>query len=306
MRIFVVLILLCLSATSAFARPANPPELVVLFQRQKDPAAIKASADKVADYLGAKLNRKVTVVVPGDYAASVQALVSERADVAYLSSLPYLLARRDAGAKLLLAETRAGPQGALKTSYDSVFVVRKDSPLKTWADVRRESKKLRMAFTSSTSTSGYVFPYARLVQEKWLKPGAKPDTVFAQTMFAGGYTQALEQVVAGRADIAAVSDYTMEGPKADVYLDGAKRADLRIISRTPGVPTHVLAVRKGLDAKLIAQLRTALIQLAKDYPALLSEVYGAQGLAVVKETAHVQATISAIKATQLPIDGLVK
>jgi ABC-type phosphate/phosphonate transport system substrate-binding protein len=65
-------------------------------------------------------------------------------------------------------------------------------------------------------------------------------------------------------------------------------------------------VRKGLDAKLIAQLRAALIQLAKDYPALLSEVYGAQGLAVVKETAHVQATISAIKATQLPIDGLVK
>jgi ABC-type phosphate/phosphonate transport system substrate-binding protein len=38
------------------------------------------------------LGKPVRVVVPVDYSASVQALVSGQADVAYLSALPYLLA----------------------------------------------------------------------------------------------------------------------------------------------------------------------------------------------------------------------
>jgi phosphonate transport system substrate-binding protein len=293
-------------AAPANPRGGNPQSLVFVFQKQKDPAAIQQAADRVAVALGKRLGKPVEVIVPGDYAASVQALVSGRADIAYVSSLPFLLARRDGGARLLLAEQRIDARGKPRTDYDSVFVVRADSPLKSFADVKRQARNLRFAFTSATSTSGYVMPYARMVQEGLLKRAQKPEAAFKQVSYAGGYTQALEQVAASRADVAAVSDYTMEGPKADVYLSADKRAQLRILERTPGVPTHLVAARGTLDPKLRLQIAQALLDLSVKAPDLLSDVYGSSALVRVNDRAHVAQTVAAIRDTGLPIEGLSK
>ncbi len=293
----------------ALAGPARAQSreapLVFAFQPQKDPAGIKAAADRMAAALARKLGRPVEVLIPLAYSATVQALVSRRADVAWVSSLPFLLAQRDGGAELLLAEVRTDPSGRRRTDYDSVFVVPADSPLRTMEDLKRNAKSLRMAFTSNTSTSGFVFPYARLVREGLLRKGQPPEEAFRSVAYAGGYTQALEQLLAGRADVAAVSDYTVEGPRRTAYLPEERQKQLRILARTPGVPTHVVAVRGGMDPRTRAAIRTALLELARSDPALLSDVYGASGLVVVNPRRHTAATVEAIALTGLPIRGLV-
>lgn len=295
------------AAAQNTALTAKQQEVVFLFQKQKDPAAIQAAADKVAAALTAKIGLPVRVIVPGDYSASVQALVSNRADVAYLSSLPFLLARRDGGARLIAAEQRRDvATGQLRTSYDSILVVRKDSPLRSYADLKRAAASSRMAFTSATSTSGYVFPFAHFVQTGLLKRGQRPEARFSQVSYAGGYAQALAQVASGRADVAAVSDYTMEGPKADIYLSAAERSKLRILMRLPKVPTHLVAVRGGLDRTLERRIQQALIALSTERPDLLSDVYGAQALVAVDGKRHVAATVAAIRATGLPVEGLAQ
>lgn len=291
----------------AAARDASPDKLVFVFQRQKDPAAIQASADLMAKELGAALGKPVEVMVPGDYSASVQALVSGRADFAYLSSLPFLLARRDGGAKLLLAEERSDvTTGRPRTDYDAIIVVHKDSPLKTWDDFVANAKNLRFSFTSPTSTSGYVMPLAYFIQQGLMAKGQKPETFFAEASYGGGYTQALTQVLKKRADVAAVSDYVMDGPKADVYLTAQERAELRVLKRIPGVPTHLIAVRGDLDRQIIDKARQTLMALSQTRPELVSDVYGARALVTVDENTHVAGTIAAIEATGLPIEGLAK
>jgi phosphonate transport system substrate-binding protein len=300
--------LLCSALLAALASPslAQPqPALVFAFQPQKDPAGIKAAAERMSAALAQRLGRPVEVLIPLAYAATVQALVSRRADAAWVSSLPFLLAERDGGAELLLAEVRTDPQGRERTDYDSVFVVPADSPLKSFADLKREAKSLRMAFTSNTSTSGFVFPYARLVREGMLKKGQPPEQAFRSVSYAGGYTQALEQLLAGRADVAAVSDYTVEGPRRTAYLPEDRQQRLRVLARTPGVPTHVVAVRGGLDPRTKAAIRTALLELSRSDPALLSDVYGASSLRVVDPRRHTRGTVEAIALTGLPIKGLV-
>lgn len=292
-----------LAATPAFAQ-ARP--LVFAFQPQKDPSAIRKAADDMTAALTKRLGRPVEVLVPLAYAASVQALVSRRADIAWLSSLPFLLARRDGGARLLLAEVRTDTQGRARTDYDSVFVVRRDSPLTGIADLKRQAKDLRMVFTSNTSTSGFVFPYDRMIAEGMLKPKQPPEEAFRSVAYAGGYTQALEQLLAGRGDVCAVSDYTVEGPKRAVYLPEDKQAALRILARTPGVPTHCVAVSSGVGAAEAEAITAALLEMSRTNPALLSDVYGASGLARVREDAHVAATVRAIQRTGLPIAGLVR
>src|SRR5687767_7716808 len=123
--------LIALLFACATVRAADPSELVFIFQKQKDPTAIKADADKVAEFLGKEVGVPVKAQVPGDYSASVQALVSKKADFAYVSAMPFLLARRDGDAHILLAEQRTDPTGKPRTEYDSVFVVAKDSPLES-------------------------------------------------------------------------------------------------------------------------------------------------------------------------------
>ena len=302
-------ILACLLVTmfcTGAARAEDPSSLVFIFQKQKDPAKIKTDADKVAEFLAKEVGLPVTAQVPGDYSASVQALVSRKADFAYVSAMPFLLARRDGGATLLLAEQRAAADGTLGTNYTSVFVVRKDSPLRSVDDLVKNAKDLRVCFTSNTSTSGYIMAYWRFVQEGLLKPRQDPREVFKSVDFGGGYTQALEQVLNNRADVCAVSDYTMEGAKADVYLKPEQREQLRILGRTPGVPTHLICARAGLSDELKNKVKTALVKLSKDHPELLADVYGATAFVEVDENQHVDSAVKAIEAIGLPIEGLAK
>jgi phosphonate transport system substrate-binding protein len=285
----------------AAPEPARP--LVIVFQKQKDPSAIRERADELASAIGAKLGREVRAVVPTEYAASVQALVSGRADAAYVSAIPFLLARRDGGAKAILAEERDG-----RTRYDAVLVVRDDSPLKSLDDVKARAGDVRICFTSTTSTSGYVMPYGRFVDAGLLKAKQDPKRTFKTVSFGGSYTQALRTVLDGRADVAAVSAYTVEGETADVYLPSAERARLRVIDRAPNVPTHLICVRGGLDEATVKALTGAVLAVAKERPELLKAVYGAGSFVELPDGGdeHVRPVSTALEQAGLGLEGLVK
>lgn len=290
----------------ASVKAEDPSELVFVFQKQKDPTKIQEGAEKVGQVLSEALGMPVKTVVPTDYGATVQALVSKKADVAYVSAIPFLLARRDAGATLLLAEQRADASGTDRTDYDSVFVARKDSPLNSIADIVKNAKDIRMCFTSTTSTSGYVMAYRRLVNEGLLKAGQNPGGVFKSAVFGGSYTLALEQVLDGRADLCAVSFYTVEGPTATKYLKPEQLENLKIVARTPGVPTHLVCARGGLSDDLRARITLALLKLSREHPDLLADVYGARAMVEVDENAHIATAIEAMKYLGLPIEDFAK
>lgn len=291
---------------SATTASSDPAQLVFLFQRQRDPSQTRESADAAAEFLSNHLEIPVKAIVPGDYSASVQALVSEQADVAYVSALPFLLARRDAGARILVAEVRADATGEPRTEYDSVWVTRDDSDLRTFEDVVQRADSLRIAFTSRTSTSGYVMANLRLVREGILRPKQDPSNIFRAVAYAGGYTQALHEVLNGRADLCAVSYYTVEGPTADIYTTPEERAQLRILARTPGVPTHLVCVRAGISDDLAQRITDALLALSDQRPELLANVYGATQFRIVDEDQHVSAAVEAMDALGLPIDNFVR
>jgi len=288
------------------AADADPDRLVFLFQRQRDPEQTRDMAREAARFLSDHLGIPVDPIVPGDYAASVQALVSRQADAAYVSALPFLLARRDAGARLVVAEVRPDASGQPRTSYDSVWVVRDDSPLKSWDDVLARPKELRVCFTSRTSTSGFVMAMLRLVRDGAAQPGGDPSDTFRSVAYGGGYTQALREVLAGRADLCAVSFYTVEGPTADVYTTPEEREQLRVLARTPDVPTHLVCVRGGISRDLEARIRRALLALSEERPDLLENVYGATRFAEVDEDAHVLAAVEAMQAVGLPVEGFIR
>jgi phosphonate transport system substrate-binding protein len=279
----------------SLARAEQPAPLVVVFQKQKDPAQLKAESERVGELLSQKLAREVRVQVPTDNGATVTALINGRADLAYVDSMSAVLAARDGGARIVLAEVRPDIHGSERTEYDSVFVVRADSRLKSYADFLKDRSNISIVFSGPTSTSGFLIPMRRFMSEGILGEARDPKRVFKRVTFAGGYTQALQQVISGHADVAAVSGYSIEGASAAHYLDSEDRTKLRVLERTPGVPTHVLVARSGLEKETEQQLVNALLAISNESPELLRDVYGTAQFAKVDGATHVAATREAME-----------
>jgi len=284
---------------------SDPAELVFLFQKQRDPLEVRDAADQLARFLSEEIGIPVRYEIPLQYSASVQALVSRKADLAYVSAIPYILARHEGGAELLAVEERDDIEGRGRTDYDSVLVVRADSPLQDFEALAAQSADLRISFTSTQSTSGYVMPYRRFVQAGILESRQDPREAFRSVVFAGSYDAAVREVLAGRADVAAVSHYVVEGDSAGNYLRPEELAQVRILERIPGVPTHLVCARAGLSEALKARIQEALVRLSDEAPELLSDVYGAKKLVAYSDEDHVLAAAEAVEFLGVGLEGLV-
>jgi phosphonate transport system substrate-binding protein len=251
-------------------------ELVYAFQPQANPDAIAPNADKLAEYLSEQTELDSKVYLPTNYAGVVEALRSENADVAYFSGWPYLVAHKEANVELLVVEERDG-----QPFYHSQWYVKKGSGIESLADLEGKS----IAFTSPTSTSGYLFPLAKVIEEGFVEKGGDPKSFFGQVIYAGGYEQALRALAEGKVDAAAASDYAPER-----YLDEEARSSLEVLSKQGPVPTHGIAIRADLPDDVKDKVREALLSLNEaENKELLSSVYGAEKLVVRTHEEHAAA-----------------
>ncbi len=290
-HLLIPVVALALVAQSVFAET-----LVFSFQKQKNPEDLKKASSAMSEQLSKKLNQKIEVLIPTSYGTTAQGLISNKVHVAYLDSLPYILASKETGLDIVAVEKRND-----KTYYDSVFIVKRGSSIKSLKDLKGK----KMAFASQTSTSGYLFPFKRLLEEKLVAGPQDLNKFFSQIVYAGGYDKAMLAVLNGQADAAAVSDYAFEGAKADLYLTADQRKELEILTRTPGVPTHLIAISKKVSEKTRSAIQKALLEIAKENPEMLSSVYGAAAL-VKPEGEHTQKTADALTQTGLTATEFVK
>lgn len=259
-----------------------PDKLVFAFQPQENPEALAPDADKLAAYMTQKTGVEADVFLPTSYASVVEALRSKNADVAYFSGWPYVVAHREAGAELVAAEERGG-----NPFYYSQWYVAADSDLKTVADLKGKA----IAFTSPTSTSGYLFPLAKIIEDTELETGEDPAKFFGQVIYAGGYEQALKALVNGKVDAAAASDYAF-----DLYLSEQEQAKIRVLSKQGPVPTHGIAVRGDLPDQAKAKIKDAILSLNEpENQALLESIYGAKKLIARDHAEHVAPLEDALK-----------
>ncbi len=291
---FKFIVILLFSSTSIFA--ADPETIIFSFQKQKNPDELQSATQAVSEYLSKKIGKKVDVVVPTSYGATVQGLISDKVHIAYMDSLPFILASSEIPLEIIAVEKRKG-----RTEYDSLIVVGKESKIQTIKDLKGK----KIAFSSQTSTSGFLFPVSHLVEQNQIKKHEDLNQYFSQVIYAGGYDKALLAVANGQSDVAAFSDYAFEGPKADLYGTAEIRSKVRILARISGVPTHLIASSKKLSPDLIKKIQTALLELAKDKPELLSSVYGAAEL-IKPNAKHVDKTRVALKKTGLEVQAFVK
>jgi phosphonate transport system substrate-binding protein len=235
---------------------AQAQTLRIVFPTRSGTTDLETKAKAVTAFLSKELQQPVEAVF-GDDTAAVEALRANRADVAFLSSRSALKAKELANASLYLAEVRSNYSGG--HTYKSIFVVPKNSPLKsgTGEATLSQLKGKRISFTSPTSGSGFIFPVAELVQQKLIPNRDRLNGFFGQVTYGGSYDKALQAVLRNQADVAAVSEYTLGAP----YITAAEASNLRVLYSIPGVPAHGIVIDDDVSVSDRNKLIAAMMKL---------------------------------------------
>ncbi len=267
---------------------AAPSEVVIALKPDKNPDAMVAERKDLEKYFSEKLKMKTKVIVPMSGAVIQEGLTNGTIDLAYVSGMEMIKA--DSVADLLLATKIKG-----KTSYESYWVTLKEKPYKSIAELKGKP----IAFASRTSTSGYLIPVHDLVKRNLLTANANPESFFGKgnVSFGTGYVSAIEKVLNGQAEAAAVSDYVILGDK---HLTPEQKSKLVVLQAQGPVPSHILAVRKNLDEKTKIQLKEVLLSLNSN-TSLRDRLFTAELAATTKEQ-QLQNLKDALKKTGIQFE----
>ena len=263
----------------------------VVFPSRSDSTDLQTKANAVAAFLSKETGMNVRAQV-GDDTAAVEALRANRADVAFLSSRPALKAEQLANAKLYLAEVRQNYSGGY--TYDSIFVVPKNSPLGSGQSKATlgQLKGKKMSFTSPTSGSGFIFPVSQLVKLGFVPNKDRMNGFFGQVSYGGNYSKALQAVLRGQADAAAVSEYAMLPP----YITNQERSQLRVLYKISGVPAHGVAIDDDVSSQDRNKLINAMLKLNQSgNNALLRNLYNSTKLVPVNHSTHLAPVRTALQ-----------
>lgn len=270
---------------------AETQTVKIVFPTRSDTKDLTTKAKAVADFLSKELKQPVEAVF-GDETAAVEALRANRADAAFLGSRAALKAKELANASLYLAEVRSNYSGGY--TYKSIFVVPKNSPLKSGQGQTTLSqlKGKKISFTSATSGSGFIFPVAELVQQKLIPDRDRLNGFFGQVTYGGSYDKALQAVLKGQADVAAVSEYTLGAP----YITAAEASNLRVLYSISGIPAHGIVIDDRVPVTERNKLIAAMLKLNQpEHNQLLVSLYNSTKLVKVDGDAHLKPTRIALQ-----------
>jgi len=255
-------VLLAAAAVAPASAGAQPLHLV-LTPSQK-PTDLLAAGEEFGQALGKLYGAPVRVTVASDYAAVIEALRNRTADLAFVHPVGYVLASREAKARIVARNVWHG-----KSTFTSRVYVRRDSGIKTIEELRGKT----IAFVDPSSSSGYTYPMVLLIQRGLVKD-RDPKTFFREVMFAGAHDAAMRALLNGHVDAIASFDMARE----QYLTDPAEREKIVFIAETPPIPEAGIAARDGLSPDAFARVRAALVQMrGPAYASLLKRMYDIDG-----------------------------
>jgi phosphonate transport system substrate-binding protein len=235
-----------------------PPSLgLVLAERR---------AQRLENYLSHALSRDVVVRVAPDYQTMERDLLSGTTQAAW--GPPFVCARTEAyGGRGLVRGIRKG-----SATYRSALVARRDKGIKL-----DKPTGLKAAWVDRDSTAGYLLPQAYLRER-----GVHGWQAFSEERFVGSYKGAVEDVLAGRVDLAAVWAPTRGGDSTVSTsleeLVGSRARELEVLGFTRECPNDGVVLSPRIDEPATASLERAFLTMSDDPEgrSVLEQVFSAE------------------------------
>ena len=198
----------------------------------------------IASYLEKRLGMKVEFTPVSDYPAAVEALVNKKVDLVWFGGFTHVQAQIRSGGKITAIAQREED-----TRFQSVFIAKTDSGIKTLADM----KGRQVSFGSQSSTSGHLMPRNALLQA-----GIDPEKDFKRIAYSGAHDATIASVVSGKVDAAALDITVWRKFVAENRVD-TKAVD--VFFTTPPFFNYNWSVHTDMPADLRNRIQKALLEL---------------------------------------------
>jgi phosphonate transport system substrate-binding protein len=190
-RLSTGLKLLLGSACLAFAALGHAQQVFrITAIPDESPTELARKAQPLIKYLEGKLGMKVEWTPVTDYAASVEALVNKKVDMAWFGGFTFVQAEARSNGKVIPLVQRAEDE-----KFRSVFIT-SDPAIKTLADLKGKD----VSFGSQSSTSGHLMPRSFLLQA-----GVNPDKDFKRVAYSGAHDATIAAVASGKVQAGALN-----------------------------------------------------------------------------------------------------
>ncbi|CAG0968241.1 MAG: phosphate/phosphite/phosphonate ABC transporter substrate-binding protein [Candidatus Methanoperedens sp.] len=235
------------------------PKITIAILPTQQAEEIMPKAKELENFLESRVNADIEVYVPMSYSAVVESLRFGHAQVGLMSAWPIAASAKLAGTDVVLSEVREVIIDGEKTNhtyYYSYYVVMKNSSYTKLEDLRGK----RAVYASLTSTSGYLFPVAKLVEKGLIsKPAqgkeADPKEFFGTVATPGGYGPAWDTLKRGQADVGVIAG-DVSGTLFKEIMDNT-----RVIETQGPIPSHGVVFGKNLEEPLRSELINAFMEL---------------------------------------------
>lgn len=214
----------------------------------ESPTELSRKAAPLMKYLEAKLGMKVEFTPVNDYAASVEALINKKVDLAWFGGFTFVQANARSGGKVLPLVQREEDE-----HFKSVFITA-DPAIKTLADLKGKD----VSFGSQSSTSGHLMPRSYL-----LAAGVDPDKDFRRVAFSGAHDATIAAVASGKVQAGALNISVWDKFVAEKKVDTTK---VRAFYTTPEYFDYNWTIHADMPAALREKLKAALLDLNRNTP----------------------------------------
>lgn len=251
-------------AAGQLGSPEKP--IVITFVPSGDTGRIARAGNAIADCLSKMTGLSYKIEVGTSFAASIEAMGANKAQVGFLNTFSVLLAQQKYGiipALAVLRKYNTNPvdpdkdqKDQLVPFYKGQFIANKASGIKTLADLKGKT----FCFVDPNSTSGYIIPRIILKAN-----GIDPDKDFKATQNAGSHDNVGIAVYKGDCDagVSYIDVLTDKGAKLyEKYPDITEKVSY--IAVTDRIPSDGVQYVKDLDPKIQAATTDGLLAMAAD------------------------------------------
>jgi phosphonate transport system substrate-binding protein len=198
----------------------------------------------IASYLEKRLGMKVEFTPVSDYPAAVEALVNKKVEMVWFGGFTHVQAQIRSGGKIIPIAQREED-----TKFQSVFIAKTDSGIKTLEDLRGK----QVSFGSQSSTSGHLMPRYFLLQAK-----LDPEKDFKRIAYSGAHDATIASVVSGKVEAAALDITVWKKFVSENKVD-TKAVD--VFYTTPPFYNYNWSVHADMPAALREKVKQALLDL---------------------------------------------
>lgn len=198
-------------------------------------------------YLEQQLGMKVEFTPVADYPAVVEALATDRLDLAWLGGFTFVQVRLKTGNAIPLVQREQDAQ------FTSKFITA-NPDVTSLADLKGKT----FAFGSVSSTSGSLMPRYFMLQD-----GIKPESHFSRVGYSGAHDATAAWVQAGKVDGGVLNASVWDKLVASGKVDSNK---VKVFATTPTYYDYNWTVRGTLDPTLAEKIKTAFLALDPSNP----------------------------------------